>query len=347
MSYAVKMLGLLTDGLKKHERVECQGRFATFVKWSREEKVWAIRPTEGMDFQPLTTQMVVFCTGSHPRLLPFKDAPALAVFKGGGNGLITLETALSPQALLKKLKSKGDGPKTVGVIGASHSAVLVLKNLFELAQTTLPDLRVVWITRSREFKYAIQRDGWIQNDSTGLKGQAAVFAREHLEGDRLKNEPQSRFIRRVVSSEDPEGEEAVIAREVGNCDFLMQAIGFSRTRVPLDETHDLNGPPDFDASTGQLTHPSRKARGAEEVSKIPRKVIPGAFGAGIAFPERVCDPNGQLEDAVGLWKFMRHLLRVTPEWVSRVYGEKADDRKVRAFRRKPYVQRVSGPKKWD
>jgi hypothetical protein len=33
--------------------------------------------------------------------------------------------------------------------------------------------------------------------------------------------------------------------------------------------------------------------------------IPGLFGAGIAFPERVVDPHGNEEYAVGFWKFMK------------------------------------------
>jgi hypothetical protein len=43
--------------------------------------------------------------------------------------------------------------------------------------------------------------------------------------------------------------------------------------------------------------------------------IPGLFGAGIAFPERVVDPRGNVEYAVGFFKFMKFLKRVVPTWV--------------------------------
>jgi len=35
---------------------------------------------------------------------------------------------------------------------------------------------------------------------------------------------------------------------------------------------------------------------------------------GIAFPESVTDPEGNKEMAVGLWKFMRYLKRIVPDW---------------------------------
>lgn len=41
----------------------------------------------------------------------------------------------------------------------------------------------------------------------------------------------------------------------------------------------------------------------------------GLFGMGIAFPERVTDPVGNVEYAVGLFKFMKGAKRMVPEWV--------------------------------
>lgn len=43
--------------------------------------------------------------------------------------------------------------------------------------------------------------------------------------------------------------------------------------------------------------------------------VEGLFGAGIAWPERVVDPEGNIEHAVGLWKFMSYLQRVVPNWL--------------------------------
>jgi hypothetical protein len=51
----------------------------------------------------------------------------------------------------------------------------------------------------------------------------------------------------------------------------------------------------FDHDTGMFHEPGRSSD------------IPGLFGAGIAFPERVVDPHGNEEYAVGFWKFMKFL----------------------------------------
>ena len=58
------------------------------------------------------------------------------------------------------------------MIGASHSAILVLRNLYNLASTTHTKLRIKWLTR-HALRYAEERDGWIFQDNTGLKGDVA------------------------------------------------------------------------------------------------------------------------------------------------------------------------------
>lgn len=39
------------------------------------------------------------------------------------------------------------------------------------------------------------------------------------------------------------------------------------------------------------------------------------FGAGIAFPRRVTDPNGNVELNVGLFKFMKDIRHFLPLWL--------------------------------
>jgi hypothetical protein len=57
------------------------------------------------------------------------------------------------------------------------------------------------------------------------------------------------------------------------------------------------------------------------------KKIPGLYGAGIAYPEKVVDPEGNVEYAVGLAKFMKYLKRVVPNWnggpASQAEGERS------------------------
>jgi hypothetical protein len=60
---------------------------------------------------------------------------------------------------------------------------------------------------------------------------------------------------------------------------------------------------EFDHDTGAFHEPGSS------------RVISGLFGAGIAFPERVVDPHGNIEYAVGFFKFMKFLKRVVPSWV--------------------------------
>ena len=51
-----------------------------------------------------------------------------------------------------------------------------------------------------------------------------------------------------------------------------------------------------------------------EFSDKEGNTIPGLYGAGIAYPEKVVDPEGNVEYAVGLAKFMKYLKRVVPNW---------------------------------
>jgi hypothetical protein len=109
----------------------------------------------------VTSKILVLCTGSKPLYtqLPVTDSKR-----------IFLDHALAPSKLNQKIPR--DVVATVGVIGASHSAVLVLRNLYLLASTTHTGLRIKWFTRHL-LRYAEEKDGWILRDNTGLKGDAA------------------------------------------------------------------------------------------------------------------------------------------------------------------------------
>jgi hypothetical protein len=51
----------------------------------------------------------------------------------------------------------------VGVVGSSHSAILVLKNLYELGNVSVANFSCSPLI------YAIYKDDWILYDNTGLK----------------------------------------------------------------------------------------------------------------------------------------------------------------------------------
>ena len=114
---------------------------------------------------------------------------------------------------------------------------------------------------------------------TGLKGNAAKWAREHLDG-----EMPDRLNRKISDSES-------IQEFLPQCTKAIYSIGFNRRTIAV------NGISSFTYN---------------EKNGI---IAPGLFGVGIAFPEAAIDRSGTLEYRVGLWKFMDYLDRVLPLWL--------------------------------
>lgn len=194
-------------------------------------------------------------------------------------------------------------PTTIAVIGASHSAILVLRNLYNLA--TSPDqefqnLRIKWFTR-HELRYAEERDGWIKRDNTGLKGEVATWAKENLEADTLPTSDVSKYLEKVKTSTETEKDD--YEKHLPGCHCVVQAIGFTKNKLPAIER---------DGTPLEITYNHETS----EFVDAEGKTIRGLYGAGIAFPEKVVDPEGTTEYAVGLWKFMKYLKRVAPTWTA-------------------------------
>lgn len=186
---------------------------------------------------------------------------------------IPVEVALDPEKLAREPLQGA----TIAVFGSSHSSMIVLPNLLRH-----PVKRVINFYRS-PLKYAVYFDDWILFDDTGLKGQAAVWARENIDGvlpERLE--------RYWVSS--PE-----FTEQLARCDRAVYTVGFERRQLP--ETPQW-GPLDYNRTNGILA--------------------PGLFGVGIAFPQYAEDPYGYGQFRVGLKKFMDYLDTVLPLWLS--YG---------------------------
>jgi len=209
---------------------------------------------------------------------------------------IGLDPALNPPVLAKMIPSDSD--VLIGVIGASHSAILVLRNLYNLASSTHARLRIKWFTR-HALRYAEERDGWIFRDNTGLKGDVAAWARENLEEERLPSSDVGKYLEKLPTSRERENE--VYMQHLTKCTHVVQAVGFRPNKIPR-LTKD-----------GKSLDVSYNNRSAEFMDEDGAKV-PGLYGAGIAWPERVVDPEGNVEYAVGLLKFMNYLKRVVPEW---------------------------------
>lgn len=282
LELAGNMLRHLTDGLVAHEQVERVEGHVESARWIDNGSRWKLNVSGSSE---LDSPMVVYCTGSLPNYLP-----------GTGPGTVPIGLALSPTILAQAIDP--EQPTTFVVIGGSHSAILVLMNLCRLAWTTHPKLTVRWATRSRELKYAVQKDDWILYDNTGLKGEAAEFAHKYLDEDKVKTSDAARVVTEVVDLSQPGIKvEDLLSQAAEEKQLVVQAVGFSPRPLPP-------GSLDFNHETGQF---------------VPR---PGLYGAGIAFPEKTVDPAGNVEYAVGFWKFMKFLKRVVPEWVAATYPNK-------------------------
>ncbi|KAK7985658.1 monooxygenase AgnR1 [Apiospora saccharicola] len=294
LHHAGDMLQTLSDGLRRDERVSGLKGAVVKASWAKGLAEWAMT-IQGKNSKSPTTHhlvapLVVYCTGSHPATVKL-PTPSAETPKNLG-----LDDVLKPSVLRNTLPK--DRPVTVGVIGASHSAILVLRNLLDLARDSHPQLRVRWFTRHTELKYAQYMDGWILYDNTGLKGLAAEFGRQYLEGDQLAKSGAGEIITRVDCSGGAEQEKAAFLRELPQCDHVVQAVGFARNELPEMETE-----VEFDNITGGF------------VDRATGQKVPGLFGAGIAFPEKVTDKAGNVEYAVGFFKFMKFLKRVVPSWM--------------------------------
>ena len=239
----------------------------------------------------------MLCSGASPTSIPIR-IPNLTISN------VSLDTALTPSQLAQAIPNELN--TNIAVIGGSHSAILVLMNLFNLSQTTHPKLRVTWFTRS-SLLYAEYKDGWILYDNTGLKGQAADFARAQLEDDKLPYSPAGQVIQKVDTGSH---EKQKYAQLLPTCSHIVHAVGFAPNTPPMLTR---NGRPLGRISYDHLTGDFVDEKGEQ---------VKGLFGAGIAYPERVTDNAGNVEYSVGLWKFMKYLKRVVPQWIGKSEHQK-------------------------
>ncbi|KAJ5200168.1 FAD-dependent pyridine nucleotide-disulfide oxidoreductase [Penicillium cf. griseofulvum] len=296
LGHAADMVRALTDGLLKMEEVYACHGFVKSANLNETTSNWtiSIKQNSSEDLETIEATRLILCTGSFPTTVPIPVA-------GLNIQRLDLDLVLKPSDLANTLPA--DRPISVAIVGASHSAILAILNLTKLAQTSHPLLRISWFTR-HPLRYAEYKDGWILRDNTGLKGLAANFARAELEDDKLATSPAGQVLAKIDCAGGQEIESAQYQKYLPSCDYLVQAVGYSRAPLP---TLTKNGVPllmSFDHDTGAFHEPGSASD------------IPGLSGAGIAFPERVVDPHGNEEYAVGFWKFMKFLKRVVPSWVA-------------------------------
>jgi thioredoxin reductase len=203
---------------------------------------------------------VVLATGSRPRTLDYD-----------GQEVIPLDVALDPYNLQAMLTSED----VVGVVGASHSAILLLKFLSDLT------VKHIYNFYKNPLIYAVDMGDWVMNASAGLKGPTAQWAKNVLE----KNPPAN--LTRIKST--PE----TLERMIPQCSKMIYAIGYERNPLPLIN----NEKPivDYDNETGYIA--------------------PRLFGIGIAFPEKMVDKIGVVGTCIGIDCFMDYAQAIIPQWI--------------------------------
>ncbi|KAH8947723.1 hypothetical protein BDL97_11G057900 [Sphagnum fallax] len=241
------------------------GRLSNYLEVPSNTKVKLFQQyvTTSPSLNRFSSKALMPFVGSHPRSLPDTGVEELL-----------LDDVLTPTRI-PELVTDDD---TVGVIGSSHSAILALKNLHECA-TTRPK-RIINFFQS-PLLFAIYKEGWILYDNTGLKGEAADWAKQELQSGNLEKEKKLERI--CVKDYSPEEQ----VKSWQQCTKLVHAVGFDRNPLPKilfngDELKQIS----YDPHTG--------------------KIADGLYGCGIAFPEKTVDPYGNQEYAVGFWKFMRY-----------------------------------------
>ena len=150
----------------------------------------------------LRAKNVIFATGAEPKSLFFPSVEE-----------IYLRTALDPN----KLKLACHKDDVIAVFGASHSSIIILKNLLEECNVK----KVINFYLS-PLRYAVYFDNWILFDDTGLKGTTAIWAREHIDGILPAK------LKRVIANEEN------IRTLLPLCNKAIYATGFQKRLVPVE-----------------------------------------------------------------------------------------------------------------
>jgi hypothetical protein len=224
---------------------------------------------------------VVLATGSHPSVLDYEQEK-----------VISLDVALNPHNLARILKPDD----IVGVVGSSHSGILLLKFLTELPF----QLEHIYNIYRSPLTYVVDMGSWKLNEFEGLRGEAALWAQTVLE----QNPPAN--LTRIKST--PETLEETLKK----CTKVIYAIGFEQNPLPL-----IN-------DSIQIT------------LKEAGIIAPRLFGVGIAFPEFVTNSVGAQGHCIGLNSFMRYVQQMIPQWNSEWNEQlqSGDERKVKDARQK-------------
>ena len=250
LRYMVEPLQWITDTLAS--RVHTETTFIHRVTLS--SHIWSLHSRS----QIHQARNVILATGATPNTLNHPE-----------KRVIPFKSAIDQQ----RLKEHIHVDETYAVFGSSHSAIMIVKHLVDFGVK-----KIINFYQS-PCRYAVDMDDWILFDNTGLKGDTATWARQHIDGLWPKN-----LLRHNSTQTN-------IARFLPECHQVIYAVGFTqRNTIVMDDYEHIH----YNPSVGIIG--------------------PGLFGIGIAYPEIKADPFGNLETQVGLWKFMTYLSKVMPIW---------------------------------
>lgn len=251
LNYAAEPLYWITRELQK----QVVAYVDNVLNISMKNGCWDLKMKSG---KSVYAKNIILATGSEPNSRSMGNVEE-----------IPLKIALDKN----KLKIAIEGKKKVAVIGSSHSAVILIRDLLDLGVEKVVNFYL------DPLRYAVFFDDWILFDNTGLKGKAAEWARENLQGNFPKG------LTRHISTPDS------LKQHFDDADSVIYATGFIRRAIPIDG---LKKEFDYSPNTGIIA--------------------PGLFGVGIAFPEKTMDRYGHQELSVGLWKFMMYLKKNMLLW---------------------------------
>ncbi|KAK0525864.1 hypothetical protein OC834_005000 [Tilletia horrida] len=286
---AVDAAQVLIGGMLQRDGVKQIIGEVAAADWTA-DGVWKVTTAAGETF---LAERIVLATGSMPR--PSITPPGTSLQP------LDLDDVLHPSTLHRVLPNPSQA--RIAVVGASHSAVLALRNLYNAG---VPHL--VNFARS-ELKYAVYKKDYILYDNTGLKGVAADWARDYLE-EAGSMRDTSRITRVALPGPEAQNpsEDEVYAKHLEGCTHILHAWGYVPRPIPRITASGLYSAPksgatvEFDHDTGRFFWKGQK------------EFVPRLFGCGIAFPARVTDPEGNVELAVGFIKFMKFLQKVKDTW---------------------------------
>lgn len=237
--------------------------------------------------ESVLSRRVFLCTGCHPKTatshLPFN--PSLTV--------LDLDECMRLSHLPTVLPK--DSKSVVAVIGNSHSGILCCRNMYEISQGNKRSLKV-FNFRRRPIKYAKYTESGIVFDNSGLKGSTAEWAKTVME-----NEPDPDRLEEIDSGK---AQDEAFQRYLPRCTHIIYAIGYVPSPLPRiyvdgQQKQEI----EFDMQSSGFHFRDRPER------------VPGLYGNGIAFPEKVRDPEGNIEAAVGVAKFFNFAERTKKSWL--------------------------------